>query len=273
MMRQASDPRSAAITLALVLITSIIALSLTVTFSNPEDRLYYSEGAAMLTASVALAASLVVVFRQKLDGLHGRTYAAVAIGLTLWIIAEIIWDYYEFVLGIESPFPSIADAFWLAGYAPFAYHLFRTYKFFGKAINRYVMVIAASGSAVFLSQIIMLVFATMESYELSDIVSFSVAIAYPILDAMLLVPAVTILAFMRKGELTSIPWILLSSAMVLYAVGDSGFAYDELVNLTEEIWVWNLLYYAGDLCIAAALFWHNKFFILDDKRKEEKART
>ena len=261
-MQQASNPRSTAKKLALVLVASVAAINLVVTFSNPGDRLTFSDMAAIATASTALAFSLVVVSRQKLDGLHGKTYAALTVGLAFWIAAEVIWGYYEIALGMDTPFPSVADVFWLAGYVPFAYHLFRTYRFFGKAINPYTTAIVAAGAAVFLGYTIALIYSSMEE-PLSDIASFSLGIAYPVLDAVLVVPAIAILLFMRKGELTSVPWMLLSSAMIMYAVGDSGFAYDALLSLTEEIWVWNIFYNAGDLCIAGALFWHNRFFVLD----------
>jgi hypothetical protein len=266
-MQQASNPKSVAKKLALVLAASVAAINLIIVFSNPESRLMYSDMAAVATVSTGLAFSLVVVSRQKLDGLHGKTYAAVAIGLSFWIVAEVIWAYYEIALEIDTPFPSIADAFWLAGYLPFAYHIFRTYRFFGKVIKPYTTAIVAAGAAIFLGYAItMIYFATAE--PLSDIASFSLGIAYPILDAVLIVPAIAILLFMGKGELTSMPWMLLSSAMIMYAVGDSGFAFDALLSLTEEIWIWNIFYNAGDLCVAGALFWHNRFLVLYERRNK-----
>ena len=70
--------------------------------------------------------SLVIVYRQGLDGLLGKAYAALAIGISFWFIAEMIWTYYQVGLGIESPFPSVADLFWLIGYLPFIYYMFKT---------------------------------------------------------------------------------------------------------------------------------------------------
>ena len=45
-------------------------------------------------------------------------------GLILWFIAELSWTYYELGLGIENPYPSPADAIWLAGYPFIIYFLF-----------------------------------------------------------------------------------------------------------------------------------------------------
>lgn len=39
--------------------------------------------------------------------------------LVLTSFGNLIWDYYELVLHIESPFPSVADVLYLAGYLPF----------------------------------------------------------------------------------------------------------------------------------------------------------
>jgi hypothetical protein len=62
--------------------------------------------------------ALLVTWRHKLDGLHGRTYAEFVAGLALWFVAKVLWSYYELDAEID-PFPSLADAFWIAGYAPF----------------------------------------------------------------------------------------------------------------------------------------------------------
>ena len=42
------------------------------------------------------------------------------------------WTYFEIGLKIDTPFPSVADIFWLTGYGFFAYHLYTIYKFVGK---------------------------------------------------------------------------------------------------------------------------------------------
>ena len=72
-----------------------------------------------------------------------------------------------------------------------------------------------------------------------------------------------------KGELTSIPWIFL--AISIMSVGDSAFAYSSnVIALQKMNWVWNLFFVTRLIFVTSAgLFWHNRFFIYDNKEKED----
>lgn len=82
---------------------------------------------------------------------------------------------------------------------------------------------------------------------------------------MLIVPAIIVLASLRKGKLTFTPWLLLSSALLITAAADSGFAFYDAAGMSEEIWIWNPLYNSSYIIIAATLFWHYRFFIFHEK--------
>jgi hypothetical protein len=49
---------------------------------------------------------------------------SLTIGLTIWMLAELTWTYYQLGLHIKNPFPSIADSFWLAAYPFVIYFTF-----------------------------------------------------------------------------------------------------------------------------------------------------
>ena len=51
---------------------------------------------------------------------------------------------------------------------------------------------------------------------------FAVIVAYPILDATLMIPAIVILVEFRKEPVWFIPWICESLGIFLIAVSDSG---------------------------------------------------
>jgi hypothetical protein len=80
----------------------------------------------------------------KAQELHGKAYASLAIGLGLWLVAELIWTYFELGLQIDTPFPSFADVFWLVAYGFLAYPLYRIYKFMSKETVRSTAVIIVS---------------------------------------------------------------------------------------------------------------------------------
>jgi hypothetical protein len=112
-----------------------------------------------------------------------------------------------------------------------------------------------------------------QKQQSEDIILLLISIAYPILDGVLLVPAVLVLWAVRNGELSYTHWMLLSLSMLFFAVADSGFGYAVVLDIhivQKEDWVWDIFYNAGYLSIAAALFWHNRFFVFDENREQKK---
>ena len=59
-----------------------------------------------------------------------------------------------------------------------------------------------------------------------DFTAFVVTITYPILDMMLFVPSIIILISLRKDDVQSIPWILLSLSLLVNAVADERYVND-----------------------------------------------
>ncbi len=118
------------------------------------------------------------------------------------------------------------------------------------------------GAAIFLAQNVGIILACAESI---DATAFSISIAYPILDAILIVPAIVVLASLWRGKLTLTPWILISSAILITAVANSGFAYYTAACMENGIWVWDVLYNTSYIMVAATLFWHYRFFVFSEK--------
>ena len=85
----------AGIALAFGLITLVI-------FDDKVALLYFSDLSINVVAGAALFLSLIIVWKQKFGGLHGKTYTAFAIGLCLWFAAELLQTYYEKILSSFS---------------------------------------------------------------------------------------------------------------------------------------------------------------------------
>jgi hypothetical protein len=190
----------------------------------------------------------------------------------LYFIAEIIWAYYGIVLQIEVPFPSPADAFWLAGYAPLGFHLFTISKLHG-AYNRkskrviFVSLAVAAFSVLYIQSLI----SVSDLSGPDAILKLGITIAYPIADAIVIIPAVLVILNSGRGELTAIPWIFIS--WIFTALADTLFGYTVVTNITGELSIWNLAYSAAYLFMAAGLYWHNKFFIIDESKIEKLWQT
>ena len=201
-------------------------------------------------------------------GLWAKRILFLCVGLALFLIAEIIWSYYEIALEIENPLPSIADALWLIGYRQLLYFVFKMYRFFGASNFRTHQLFVSVAGAVLLLYLISSISQTADFTSQRSITLFIISISYPTLDIILLIPAALIILNPMKGELTSIPWIFL--AILIMSVGDSAFAYSSnVIALQKMNWVWNLFFVTSYFVTSAGLFWHNRFFIYDNKEKED----
>ena len=244
-----------------IAVNSIILLA-----PDTESQNFFGNMIRPIVAAVASGLALIIVYRQKVSGVFGRSYAFLAGGLVLYFIAEILWAYYSIGLGIEVPFPSLADAFWLAAYAPFGYGLFslsRLYSKHGKSKMKALAVMSLSVAA-FSSYYILQLISVSDLTGPDAALPLAISIAYPVFDAILLVPALLVILSSGKGYLTSIPWIFVS--WVFTTIADGIFGFTAVTSIAGDISIWNLFYNAAYLSMAAGLFWHNRYMIFDSKR-------
>ena len=249
---------------ATLAVNSIILLA-----PDDDSKSYYGDLVQPMVAAVATGLALVVVYRQKVSGIFGRAYAALAAGLGLYFVAEILWAYYSVGLGIEVPFPSLADAFWLAGYVPFGYGLFTLSRLYsrrgrsgGRTHNKALVIMGISVAAFSCYYVVQLV--SVSDFSTTDAtIAVMIGIAYPIMDAILLIPALLAIISAGRGYLTSVPWIFVS--WLFTALADSLFGFTAVTSMAADVTIWNMFYVAAYLSMAAGMLWHNKYMIFHNK--------
>lgn len=248
---------------AILVVNSIILLA-----PDAESKNYFGNVLRPILAAVATGLAIIVVIRQKVRGAFGRSYASLALGLALYFVAEVLWGYYSIGLGIEVPFPSLADAFWLAAYAPFGYGLFtlsKMYSYGKHKKNNRVLMITSIGVAVFASYYVAQLILVADITSAEGTTAMAIGIAYPILDSILIVPALLAVLSAGRGYLTSIPWIFVS--WIFTVIADGIFGFTAVASIAGDVSIWNLFYNAAYLSMAAGLLWHNRYMILDRKLK------
>jgi hypothetical protein len=221
---------------------------------------------------------------------------SICLFLGLWFTAYVIWTFpYQQSSGV-----SIADALWFLGYASFGYFLFSLYHhFFRKEFELFVLILVAiiiSIALIFVLDSIVSILRLLSTQTI-DLSVTLVTLVYPILDAVLFFPAVLIFWAVRRRRSrsrdkdtaiqeqkvakvnreqgktafssplvagTSSVWILLLSiAMMLSGIGDTGFAYSAAYgpdSVQRDVWIWDVIYNADHLCLAAALIGYRHFF-------------
>lgn len=282
------------------LVASIIFSSFFIFFSPDQNIRDYN---ALLMSAISIGVALVIclgqVFRYKKrirkfrslskmsnnKQLHyyydnNKMHFSICLFLALWLAAQLMWLlYYQ-----EISSPDFSDLIWFTGYASFGYFLYSLYyHFFRKQFDILVLILVAIIIALVLIIIIYPIVGALRGY--ADLV-------YPILDAILIFPAVLILLAVRRikkdptviserqetgrtkiedetkpfygiSTVSSIWIMLLSISMILSAIGDIGLAYSTALaqNIAlRYVWIWNIIFNADHLCIAAALIGYRHFF-------------
>jgi ABC-type branched-subunit amino acid transport system substrate-binding protein len=274
--------------LFLGLVLAIIISDSFIYFAEIKTKAFYSSWIISINASTAAALAIFVVYRHMQqrshnpqDHHHSKSHVALAIGLSLWLCADLIWAIYEIVLEIVPPVPSAADFVWLSAYGFLAYYLYTTYIEFHKRFNFNTRILITSiiGCGIFLTYIITLTTGLSVLSSPRGIAMFAVIIAYPIMDAVLMVPAIVILVNFRKEPLWFTPWICESLGIFLIAISDSWFAVVVLISILEQFWLSSIFFAAHYLVIAAGLLWYVKFLLthsqpsIDERSRSEQIET
>jgi hypothetical protein len=225
---------------------------------------------------------------------NNKMHLSICLFLGLWFVAHVIWTFpYQQSSGV-----SIADAVWFIGYALFGYFLYSLYyHFFKKEFEPLVLVLIAIVISIVLVLVLDIIVSILRllSTQPVDFSILLVTLVYPILDAVLIFPAVLIfwgarrsirmenaavqeqktdMAMRKEGDTTfssshgltsatSIWLLLLSIEMVLSAIGDTGFAFSTAYgsdSVQRDVWIWDVIYNADHLCLAAAVVGYGSFF-------------
>jgi hypothetical protein len=293
------------------LIVSIIITNSFVIFSPDVDtRSYNAILTSTISVGVALVVCLVQVFRYKITIRkqkrieqstsseetddkwlnyyydNNKMHFSICLFLILWLSAQGIWlSQYEIVSN------SIADALWFIGYASFGYFLYSLYyHVFRREFEPLVLILIAIIIIIvmiFVLDIIVSALRLISTQELEFSVVL-VTLVYPVLDAVLIFPAILIFLAVRRiskrqtalldnqetgqrrteEEKTTLSfsslWIsLLFVMMVLSAVGDIGYAFSAAMGpdiVQRDIWIWGIIFNTDHLCLAAALIGYRYFF-------------
>ncbi len=178
------------------------------------------------------------------------------IGTLLHFLGETTYGYYEVIAGLEDPFPSLADGFWLSGYL-FLYggiaYLIIGFRRAGFALGSWkeFTSIAVLTGIIFCLVTLELFIPVIKSQEVSSLEKF-LNIAYPIGDLVLIFLIFILMHFtalLGKGVFSK-PWKYIVAGYVFMSVGDILFSYYtwlEIYKLGSYIDLWRN---AGYLLIA-----------------------
>ena len=247
----------------LCVIFTITVGNLVIIFAEPDSKLIYSNWILIINSLVAAGLASYVFLKSRESINENKENMLLTIGLVFWFIANIIWAYYEVVLDIVSPVPSLADFFLLSAYVFLIYRLMIIRKKLNRIINKKIMYLMIGLTGLFLAYILNLTLDMALTSNFRGTMLFIVTIAYPTFNSILTVLAITILLGIKseKQHRHLVPWVSESAGFLAIVVGDSWFAIIVLTTSIEQLWISTLLLSAHYLLIAGGLIWYLRYSI------------
>lgn len=192
--------------------------------SHLEFIAFFSYATTPFEAFAAFAMA-IVLFRGhsgRRGGGMSRVFALYSLGMLSWFLAEGTWTIYALVAGIVVPYPSIADVFWLVGYVPLLLALQLQVWPFREAFVPWKRVTIVL-SMFILTGLILTVTIPPLFQGNQDLLTLTVSLAYPFLDAVVLSVAIPCLLLFRRGTYWRFA-LFIVFGLVLALVGDLTFA-------------------------------------------------
>ena len=186
-------------------------------------------------------AQSLVHLRQRLHTVHFGFFLAIL----LWCLGECTWLVYEVILGVQVPYPSIADIFYLAGYIPAFVSILSFMRIFQKLVTPLKKIV---------SLLVALLILGVTSFFLLNPLSASSSpvfvkafdLAYPVLDAVLMaLVMMRLIAFI--GTSLGRPWTWIFCGLLSYSFADIMFSWGTLANWyysghpIELLWLYGYL--------------------------------
>ncbi|MGQ0376688.1 MAG: hypothetical protein ACT4OW_04185 [Nitrososphaerota archaeon] len=240
-----------------LLIISLVAIAFGFVFTNLFDKEIaniFSNSANVGTNLVLSILSVMILVKNRFSGMHGKAWLLLAIGVTCWLVAEIIWMMHEVAFD-EIPFPSEADFFWFLGYPAFFSFLILYIKPLKNAISKKTIIGSALASMTLLALSVYLLYEPDMATDFETIIAFS----YPIVDSILLVPCLIGIVLFFKGRV-NIMWILFCIGMCFFVVADMAYAYLVLDDTFYSGDPLMLLYVYGYTFLLFGVYEHIKIF-------------
>ena len=245
----------------LCVIFTIAIGNLIIILADPDSKIIYSNWVLIINSLVAAGLASYIFLKNRESIEENKENILLTIGLVFWFIANIIWAYYEVVLDIVSPVPSLADFFLLSAYVFLIYRLLIIRKKLRYIIDKKIMYLMIVLTGLFLAYILNLTLDLAQTSNYRGMMLFIVTIAYPTLNSILTILAITILLGIKKEKHHLIPWVCELVGFLAIVVGDSWFAIIVLTTFVEQLWISTLLLSAHYLLIAGGLMWYLRYSI------------
>jgi len=231
-------------------LASVLALALPILYAIAQYEGVLSIQSAniafiLFTGSCTILA-FVIVKKVGTDGRLGFMHVGIFTCMLLIFLGFVTDGIYAIMLRAATPIPSVADALNFLGYASAAVAGLQFLWCFRAAFGQWqyklvpVLGVLVACPHLILSHIIV-------ATQMPLIVE-ATWLAYPILDGILVVLAVTMFLLFRGGIVSS-SWLWLAIGMLLITVADIAAGVGNIQGLSQLLQPFYLFYFWGYICL------------------------
>jgi hypothetical protein len=214
-------------------------------------------GTIALVISVSLAGFVAlfafIVSKQNQTGILAKSYFALGLGFSSYVIAELLYYSMEELFGIE-PYPSIADVFFFAVYPFTLIHLLLNIRFFhsGFSIFQKICIILIPVVSLFIYVVLSITVPDAELgfdfyYGFIFVIGASITLSFSIVGAVIF----------KEGVL-GVVWLLLVIGLMINASGDVWYYHLEIFSEYYDAHPVTVVWFVANLFIGYALIKHLK---------------
>lgn len=209
--------------LSIFTLLSFIILSMIAVGAGYTDIVRFSSSFAFYFAYIL--GFVVSVYGAKKVGLYtyiGKALFFLGLGMFFTFIGALVWDYYDFVLNIESPYPSWADLF----FAMFVFLTAISLWLFLKIYNVYLskrIIIESIFIFIFIPSILFFIFGLPLIFTKTSAATTFFNLFYSLSDAFILTMAYIVLRTSSEKMFYGIFYLV--AGLIFTATGDIIFSY------------------------------------------------
>lgn len=237
-----------------ILIFSLITIGLIFLIANLVNQVefpivdgwYVTDILYIIVPGIAIVFGVIISAKYRGLGNHGKAWIFLTLALISWFTADQLWNYQ--IEGELEEFSNLtSESFYILGYPLFfAFTLFYL-KPRKRIITKKIILSSILASLILIIPSIYISL-NLEEEEL-ELTGAFFAVLYPILDGIILVPALIGLILFFRGQVNLL-WTLLMFGLLCIVIGDTlylGSYIDDSYypgHISDLFFVWGYLFFA-----------------------------
>ena len=233
-------------------ITSIVLLANILGQEPAENTVSLSSA---ILSGIVMVASFLMVSKYGIKGNHGKAWILFMLFSAYWFCAETVDIFYNIAMGTNA-WEYADDFFYITGYQLFFASLVFYLRPFVKQISKKLVIgISLFSMALLIPSLIMIIDSDPDLMNKN----YLVLLAYPILDSIILIPAIIGVILFFKGAVNFMI-SLLSLGIITQIIGDNSILFLSLQNLyypghlVEMLFLWTYVMFGFGISNQIGMF-------------------